>query len=534
MKKLILITLLTISYPLFSQQYFNTRFGFGIPSAIDQGFNVFETDDGYVISGGTGGFNSPNYFRFGLAKFSFDGNMEIKKSWGDTNSVYIWYSVRYGSLIYRFGSYYTINGRWSSILRESKLVRYDNSLDTISTKTFKAKEYPFDTTYIIRNFIGVSNGFMVTGTRGIIYSKNKNAGTIYAGQVDDLFQPVIAKRVSQVYELFLLQLDSLGNVLWEKNFPDSLQFGQGFSIIQTTDGGFAIGAYKWVIGSFGASVGDPVVIKTDSLGNKEWELSLGGPYQDGTAILCQSEDGNILAASRFDMDSIYYNRYESRVQLTKIDNSGNVLWNHLYGDKAYYESVSNIRPTGNGVIISGSHWHPAPNRMGFMLRVDSLGDSLWYRQYAVAYGENSLNYLYDAIPTGDGGFLGAGYCLPAPPDTGNQDAWIIKVDSMGCTSLNDCWVGQQEIKTTKNGKKLLSVYPNPASVTLTIKIDNLETGSYKIDIFNIYGSKVKEINVPRCRFETTVNVADWKKGIYVIRVRGDNGQTSSRKIILTW
>jgi len=534
MKKLILITLLAISYPLFSQQYFNVWFGFGIPSGRDTGFNVLETEDGYIINGSTDGFIYPDFYRFGMAKFNLEGNMEFKKSWGDTNAVFIWYSSGNSSLIHHFGSYYTLDAKRSSLIREAKLVRYDNSFDTISTKTYKASIYPFDSTYISRSLLGIATGFMVTGTLEIYYADKKSIADPAPIKEGGPFQTDFDDRDYFDYELFLLQLDSLGNVLWEKNFSDSIQFGQGFSIIQTTDGGFAIGAYKWVIGSYGASVGDPVVIKTDSLGNKEWELNLGGQYQDGTAILCLSEDGNILAVSRFDVDSLDYELYKSRVQLTKIDNSGNVLWNHLYGDKVYYESVSNIRPTGNGVIISGSHWHPAPNRMGFMLRIDSLGDSLWYRQYAVVNGENSLNYLYDAIPTSDGGFLGAGYCLPIPPDTGNQDAWIIKVDSMGCTSLNDCWVGQQEIKTTDNGKLFFSVYPNPASVSLTIKIDRWVARIYTIDIFNIYGSKVKEITVPKSRFETTVNVADWEKGMYIIRVRVNNGQTSSRKIILTW
>ena len=161
-------------------------------------------------------------------------------------------------------------------------------------------------------------------------------------------------------------------------------------------------------GPYGASVGAPVVIKTDSLGNKEWELNLGGQYQDGTAVLCQSEDGNILAATRFDVYSLDPYRNYSKIQLIKIDNSVNIHWNYYFGNKVFYENVSNMRPAGNGVIITGSHWYPAPNRMGFMLRVDSLGDSLWHRQYAVVNGENSLNFLTDALPVSDGGFLSAG------------------------------------------------------------------------------------------------------------------------------
>jgi len=110
----------------------------------------------------------------------------------------------------------------------------------------------------------------------------------------------------------------------------------------------------------------------------------------------------------------------------------------------------------------------------------------------------------------------------------------IKVDSFGCTSPGDCWVGQKEIKTTIKDEKLFTVYPNPAKESFTVKTDFGEVNEYIIEIFDIYGNKVKKIRVPKGRYETKLNAVSLKKGMYIIRLTKNNGQTSSRKIILTW
>jgi len=169
---ILLLILTSIHIPVTSQQYFNNRFGFGITEGADSGFDLLETEDGYVISGATDGYINPDFYRYGLAKVDFYGNMVKIKSWGSTNS--IWYSTPNGSLIRKSGSFYTINANRSSIMRKSALIKYNNSLDTINTNYYKKTYYPFDSTYISRCFIETGTGFMITGTLEMIFSDNIN------------------------------------------------------------------------------------------------------------------------------------------------------------------------------------------------------------------------------------------------------------------------------------------------------------------------------------------------------------------------
>lgn len=511
MKKLITLLFVLLSFYGKGQEYFKTRFGFGDPNLHDAAKNVIEVYDGYIINGKTGHPLNSDWPTLGMTKLDLYGNVVWKKTWGDTISQW-WYCDR-GSLTNCLNTYYSVGSRstWYDSISHSEiaLIKYNTDFDTLWTVFYGKKHFPYDTSYIPRNFKCIGNGFIIAGTFQVFYGGKT--------------------------EPFLIKMDSVGNVLWEQSYPDEELYYEGKSVIRTTDNGYAIGAYRWFFGPYGASVGDPVVIKTDSMGNKEWELNIGGPYQDGTAVLCPSEDGNILATARYDVDSLYYNRYKSRIQLTKIDNSGNILWNRIYGDKVIYEKVANIRPAhNNGVVITGSYWGGEPEWVGFMLRIDSLGDSLWFRQYAILNGENSMNFLNDAIPAGDGGFLGAGWCAPRPPDTGTQDAWAIKVDSMGCTSPDDCWVGIRAPQETEIRISGFNVYPNPSTGIFNIRNNYPQNGGWQAELFDIYGNRVKRIKVPAGKYEIKLNVTNLKKGLYVIRITYNNGQTLSRKVILRW
>ena len=531
----LLLILFAVTINIFSQEYFNTRFYFDGPTMPEGALNALEIDDGYIITGNTDWWN-----KMSMAKISLEGEVIWTKNWGELESE--WWNSRYNSFISHFNSYYTIGSKntWYNSIRhvETLLTKYDNNFDTVWTSVYGKKQSPYDSSFITRSFTGIENGFAVTGTLEIYYEKNGMPNSIL-----NSFDTRSSNNTLSVngefyeHEPFLLKMDSLGNVLWEQNFPNSSFHRQSNSIIQTSDGGYALGGYRWV---YLNEKGDPIVIKTDSLGNKEWELSLGGPYQDGTAIVCNSQDGNIVVASHYDVDSLFFGKYMSRIQLTKIDLSGNILWNKLFADKASYFSLKNVRQdSSGGYIISGATQFGTgpnePNGMGYILRVSAEGDSLWYRKYAVLWGQDSRNSLYDAIPTSDGGFLGAGGCSPIPPDTGNQDAWVIKIDSMGCTSISDCWVGEPEWKwiTTEEGNKIM-VYPNPAQNWFTIKLNNKKSNNDKItiEIYDLYGRKVNETEMPNGENNIRYYVSNWNRGIYFVRVKSGNIVLGSVKMVL--
>ncbi|MFK5855113.1 MAG: T9SS type A sorting domain-containing protein [Bacteroidota bacterium] len=512
MKYIGIIVFVIVANLTFSQSYFNERFNFQYPWEFDGSVNAIEISDGYIVNGATGDSLASFWHRLAIAKVDFEGNLLWTKTWGDTISRYFF--ADRGSLISSNNAYYSTGSKKTNFnndisYSESFLTKYNSSFDTLWTSYFSKVNAPYDTVYICRNFIDTDDGFIFTGT----------------------FQ----RDEYQTIGTFLIKTDTLGNKIWERIFTDSTHYIHGVSIIQTSDGGYAIGNYRWVLGPYGVSIGDPYIIKTDNLGNVEWELNVGGPYQDGSAILCNSPSGKIICASRIDVDSIYYDIYKSRVQLLEISNNGIIVAQNQYCDPLIHRTVTNIKSTQtNGYIVSGktneTDFETEPFTMGYLLRVDSSYDSIWYRQYGICMGADSHNTLYDVLPTSDGGFLGAGYCLPVLPDTGTQDVWIIKVDSMGCTTPWDCWVNTEEIENDNNHSEV-SVYPNPTKSVLNIDFQ-LVIGikNVTIELFSINGKPIMRLN--NLKHNNKIDVSELNSGIYIYIITS-NKYVKTGKILVS-
>ena len=80
-------------------------------------------------------------------------------------------------------------------------------------------------------------------------------------------------------DFWLIKVDSLGNLLWNKCYGGS-GGDDANSLIQTLDGGFIMAGYTYsedgdVIGLHGSG-DDFWIVKTDSLGNLQWQKCLGG------------------------------------------------------------------------------------------------------------------------------------------------------------------------------------------------------------------------------------------------------------------
>ncbi|MBC8486890.1 MAG: T9SS type A sorting domain-containing protein [Bacteroidetes bacterium] len=512
-KNVFLFYLLIVPIVLNAQSiYFNERYqsNSGIWSGA---ISIIETNEGYLIGGTTGTPPNNSWHQITLTILNEYGEKIDEKLLGNTISEYYIAGnslIRSNDELIPFaGTRRTFPGKFAH--DEILLMKLNNEYDTLWSKFYGEKELPYDSSYIARQLIEASDSnLIIVGT--------------------------MTPELDYIYQILLIKIDSTGNFLWERfyTYPNTNYVLKGYSVTETPDKGFAIGAYRFKPGF--NYTGEPMVYKVDSLGNEEWFINVGGPYYDTKTLLCNAHDGNIIAAACYaDSMSGSWDAYRT-IKIKKIDLEGNIIWDKKFGTSEYNKRVSNIRQTNDGGYIATGYtttaqlvW-PYPDFSGWMLKINSEGDSLWYRLYYNLSGTNGYNYLYDVITTSDNGFAACGQVF-GPSTNYTQHAWVIKVDSMGCDTPG-CATGTNTYEFVEETNGELKVWPNPVKEKFQVSGYGFQVGGQMvIKVYNSQGLKVEEIKVPDGKETITVNVKGWQKGMYFVQLIVNGIETGSAKFI---
>jgi hypothetical protein len=202
------------------------------------------------------------------------------------------------------------------------------------------------------------------------------------------------------------------DILWTKTFGGEYRDG-GYSVQQTTDGGYIIAGYT---DSFGAGNDDVWLIKTDALGDTLWTKTFGGDRPDYGYSVQQTTDGGYFLVG---WTKIMWGIEETL--FIKTDSMGDTVWTKIYRAPEWTAGTSGQQTSDGGFIALGSHsdlW---------LIKTDTLGDTLWTKTYG---GE-----FYDAgrsvQQTKDGGYIICGEIDSDGAD--DRDIWLIKTNALGDT-----------------------------------------------------------------------------------------------------
>lgn len=230
-------------------------------------------------------------------------------------------------------------------------------------------------------------------------------------------------------DVYLIKTDALGNMQWSRTFG-GVNDDEGYSVQQTTDGGFIIAG---VTSSFSFGGRDVWLIKTDASGNETWRKNLGGLSSDGAWSVEQTSDGGFIIGG---WTFSHGPGFLGNAWLLKTDAQGNEQWNKAFGGTGVDRAYSAKQTSDGGYILTGytSSFGAGLDDL-LLIRTDAQGNEIWFK----TFGGTGRDYGNDVQQTFDGGFIVTGYTLSF--GAGGDDVWLVKTDANGNEEWNKTFGG---------------------------------------------------------------------------------------------
>ena len=525
MKRMILVLLLSlIGLSVNAQITFQKAYG-GLGD--DNANSVWQTaDGGFIIAGST--------TSYGADTTNSDVYLFKTDSHGDT----LWTRTYGGdSTDYGFSVQQTTDGGYIIVGSTNSfgagnadvyLIKTNSAGDTMWTKTYGGTNIDVGN-YVRQTFDG---GYIIAG-----YTMSYGAGN---------------------FDVYLIKTNSAGDTLWTRTYGGTFT-DLGYSVQQTTDSGYIVTGYRNI--SIGGAY-DAYLIKTNSIGDTMWTKSYGGTNNDEGYSVQQTTDGGYIIAGETQSFGIVGLQY---VYLIHTNAVGDTLWTRIYGGIIVGNAQGNSvqQTTDGGYIIAGSTGTNVD--YFYLIKTDSVGDTLWTK----TYGGTSNSQCYSVQQTTDGGYIITGYSNSFSVG-GTNKVYLIKTDANGNSGCNQgnpptvqgttttqasspltkvssggivnhtitimhhggivtpiCYNGINEIRNNY----YISLYPNPTSGTITLSY-NSQTPilNSQLKIYDVLGQEVytQAITNPN---QTTINVTQLSNGVYFYQLT-NNTETYRGKFVV--
>lgn len=271
---------------------------------------------------------------------------------------------------------------------------------------------------------------------------------------------------SGIVRVAVLKMALDGEILWQHTYGDTIQsLWFGPHATPTPDGGLILcNSISFSGGDISHYYGfwDDWIVKLDSLGNIEWETTIGTEEGEYASSIIANPDGTyfaLITGSPGENGSIpnckkpYYN---SDAVVVRLSADGNVLGSQCYGgsENEGFGSVINLE---NGCLfvgntnsvdddLEGSGWHSGYNHLGtptsdaWLMKTDLDGNIVWSR----CYGGSGDDYGSWVFQNDDGGFTVFGTTQSYDGDVQSgidlhpyinmsfgQKIWIFRTDAEG-------------------------------------------------------------------------------------------------------
>ena len=262
---------------------------------------------------------------------------------------------------------------------------------------------------------------------------------------------LIQNKMDLESDIILMKFDSDKSIEWVKNYGGSRD-DRGQSVVEVSGIGYALLGYSMSNdGDASRNEGfhDNWVILIDSIGNIIWEKSYGFSGHDHAYNIIKTKDGNLFFNGFLDVTASRGLGSTEKVEKSikhgvgefwchKIDLDGNILWRKYFGGTNNDRSYDSIETADGDFIIVGSSESsdndissPKGSYDIWVIKLSSNGDFLWER----SYGGSKYETANSIIQSSDKKIHILGSTLSDDKDIsfqmGSSDVYLLTIDSDG-------------------------------------------------------------------------------------------------------
>ena len=475
MRKVVIIIYLFLSGFTFGQNPFNNTFGW---YDDDGASGIIINSDSNIVLTTSLTYNSnplPSLIVLNSNNDSIDSFTSNSKFW----------SSGYQEL---FSSHYVSTGRWwltNSTTSDIDLFvrKIDKSGNLIFNKTYGGTDYDYGLDFQILP----DSGFLIVGT-----TKSYGAGG---------------------YDVYIIRTDKNGDSLWTRTYGNSQQGQIAYGIEKESDSVYVV-AGTW--GSNIAPAAQVFIMKINLMGDTLAFKEIGNYYTgDFGHSLCKTSDGGyaIGGVAEDNMGSYYAFMYS----IFKVDSNLNLQWIKHYGNLGDDEAFDIKECYDHGFIMVGYSEQPGRGEDVYIVRTNSIGDTLWTRTLGGDYNDRA----YSVVQTPDSGFaiVGNTYSYGA----GGSDAFFLKLKPNGDITTAIGLPVKPKVQS-------FSIFPNPASSRTSIEFGKTVSGL--MIIYSIDGKVLNKINILYTQ-SIDMDLSILNKGIYILKFidENDNSVTYGKLIV---
>ncbi len=314
---------------------------------------------------------------------------------------------------------------------------------------------------------------------------------------------------------YLMKIDSLGNVIWTRAYDNVKNI---YNLDVTPNENYA----------FVSKFGGTYFTITNSIGEILWHKKANSYIGSATLGDLKYTGNNCFVISTAYMYNNDMNNPLMGVNVYKINTiNRDILWDKTFQLYSSLECITlhqamGVETLANGnIIVTGTLTKHGGDRLGFILKLNSGGDSLWTRTYSygTAYDDSQLN---DILLCDDGGFMGVGF-FSSEWASVNDAAWMFKTDANGV-------IGWETPKPNADIEKI-KVWPNPASEFVNIKFNESLQQNAEIIIYNSLGKEVKRERILKNKISLKLEIDNLENGVYFYEVVGEKGIIGKGKFV---